>query len=82
MIGEELPVQSEDNNDHDNHHDECTVAVMMDDHTVRHSANAMKHSTGSREATYVGKDDTIYHMGIAPHPPRLTRRVLDTQHLF
>ena len=42
MIGEELPVQSEDENDRGGH----TVAVMMDSCTVGRNANAMKHSTG------------------------------------
>ena len=44
MNGEELPVQSEDNNDHDNDHDKHTIAVMMDGHTVGHSTSAVKHS--------------------------------------
>ena len=40
MIGEELPAQSEDDNDHGKH----AVVVMMDGCTVGHSASTVKHS--------------------------------------
>ena len=51
MISEELPVQSEDDNDHGKH----TVAVMMDGHTVGQSTSTVKHSTGFTRSNISGQ---------------------------